>query len=103
MLPVFLAAGHRVVAPDMPGFGKSDKPVHAEQHTFGWHRTVLLELVERLDLERVNLVVQDWGGLLGLTLPMDAPDRYRGLLLMNTVVATAEVPLPEGFMQWRAM
>ena len=103
MVPVFLEAGHRVVAPDMPGFGKSDKPTDIAQHTFSWHRQVLLELVEELDLRAVNLVVQDWGGLLGLTLPMAAPARYRGLLVMNTCLATADEPLPEGFVQWRAM
>jgi tRNA(adenine34) deaminase len=51
---------------------------------------VLLELVERLDLRNVVLVVQDWGGLLGLTLPMAAPQRYRGLLVMNTTLATGD-------------
>ena len=51
----------------------------------------------------VNLVVQDWGGLLGLTLPMAAPARYRGLLVMNTCLATADEPLPEGFLHWRTM
>jgi tRNA(adenine34) deaminase len=103
MIPAFLAAGHRVVAPDMPGFGKSDKPTDAAQHTFSWHRQVLLELIGALELQRVNLVVQDWGGLLGLTLPMASPERYRGLLVMNTCLANAEEPLPQGFLQWRAM
>ena len=103
MIPAFLAAGDRVVAPDMPGFGRSDKPLDDAQHRFGWHRTLLLELVEHLELDRINLVVQDWGGLLGLTLPMAAPQRYRGLLVMNTFLATAREPLPEGFTQWRAM
>ena len=103
MIPIFAAAGHRVVAPDLPGFGRSDKPTDVARHTFDWHRRVLLEFVERLDLQHVNLVVQDWGGLLGLTLPMEAPHRYRGLLLMNTALATAEGPLPEGFVAWRAM
>lgn len=103
MIPPFVQAGHRVVAPDMPGFGRSDKPTQTAQHTFGWHRQVLLEFVETLDLRDVNLVVQDWGGLLGLTLPMAAPARYRGLLVMNTFLATAREPLSEGFVQWRAM
>lgn len=103
MIPVFLAAGHRVVAPDLPGFGKSDKPIEADQHSFSWHRQVLLEFVTAMDLQRINLVVQDWGGLLGLTLPMTAPARHAGLLVMNTCLATAEAPLPEGFKQWRAM
>jgi tRNA(adenine34) deaminase len=103
MVPVFLGADHRVVAPDMPGFGKSDKPADVTQHTFSWHRQVLLEFVEELDLRAVNLVVQDWGGLIGLTLPMAAPARYRGLLVMNTCLATAEEPLPAGFVRWRTM
>ncbi len=103
MIPVFLAAGHRVVAPDMPGFGKSDKPKKVDAHSFSWHRRVLLELVERLDLHNVVLVVQDWGGLLGLTLPMDARQRYDGLLVMNTALATGDMPLGEGFLAWRAM
>ena len=103
MIPVFLAAGHRVVAPDMPGFGKSDKPKKDSAHSFGWHRQVLLEFVEALDLQKINLVVQDWGGILGLTLPMAAPQRYQGLLVMNTTLATAQQPLSTGFLAWRQM
>ncbi|MCB2006070.1 MAG: tRNA adenosine(34) deaminase TadA [Rhodoferax sp.] len=103
MIPVFLAAGDRVIAPDMPGFGRSDKPKKVQSHTFTWHRQVLLELVERLDLQRVVLVVQDWGGLLGLTLPMAAPQRYSGLLVMNTILATGDMPLGPGFLAWREM
>jgi tRNA(adenine34) deaminase len=103
MIPAFLAAGHRVVAPDLIGFGKSDKPKKEGAHRFGWHRQVLLELVERLDLHRVVLTVQDWGGLLGLTLPMEAPPRYAGLLVMNTLLATGEAPLSPGFLAWREM
>lgn len=103
MIPVFLAAGHRVVAPDMIGFGKSDKPIADAAHSFTWHRQVLLELIERLDLQHVVLVVQDWGGLIGLTLPMHAPNRYHGLLVMNTTLATGDVPLSDGFVGWRAM
>ncbi len=103
MIPVFLGAGDRVVAPDMPGFGKSDKPKKDSAHSFGWHRQVLLELVERLDLQRVVLVVQDWGGLLGLTMPMAAPQRYQALLVMNTMLATGDAPLGAGFLAWRGM
>jgi tRNA(adenine34) deaminase len=103
MLPVFLAEGHRVVAPDLPGFGRSDKPKKDSAHSFSWHRAVLLQLVERLDLRDIVLVVQDWGGLLGLTLPMAAPHRYRGLLVMNTMLATGDAPLSAGFLAWREM
>lgn len=103
MIPVFTAAGHRVVAPDLIGFGKSDKPKKDTAHTFTWHRQVLLEFIERLDLRRVVLVVQDWGGLLGLTLPMEDPARYHGLLVMNTALGTGDVPLSPGFLAWRDM
>jgi len=103
MIPVFLAAGQRAVAPDLIGFGKSDKPKKEAAHRFGWHRQVLLEFVERLDLKNIVLVVQDWGGLLGLTLPMAAPERYAGLLVMNTLLATGDAPLSPGFLAWREM
>ena len=103
MIPVFLAAGDRVVAPDLVGFGRSDKPKREAAHSFRWHREVLLELVERLDLHDVVLVVQDWGGLLGLTLPMAAEQRYAGLLVMNTMLGTGDQPLGAGFLAWREM
>lgn len=103
MMPVFLAAGHRVVAPDLIGFGKSDKPKKEAAHSFNWHRQVLLEFVQRLDLDTIVLVVQDWGGLLGLTLPMADPGRYCGLLVMNTLLATGDAPLSPGFLAWREM
>ena len=103
MVPVFLQAGHRVIAPDLIGFGRSDKPKKDAAHTFSWHRQVLLEFVERLDVDDVVLVVQDWGGLLGLTLPLAAPGRYRGLLAMNTALATGDAPLSPGFIAWREM
>jgi tRNA(adenine34) deaminase len=101
MLPRIVAAGHRVIAPDLIGFGRSDKPKHERAHDFEFHRAVLLELVEWLDLRRIVLVVQDWGGLLGLTLPPAAPQRYVGLLAMNTMLATGEEPLSPGFVDWR--
>ncbi|MES2913118.1 MAG: tRNA adenosine(34) deaminase TadA [Pseudomonadota bacterium] len=103
MIPVFLEAGHRVVAPDMPGFGKSDKPKREGFHSFEQHRQTLLEFVERLDLQNIVLVVQDWGGLLGLTMPMAAPQRYAGLLVMNTMLACGDTSLPSGFLAWREM
>ena len=81
MIPVFLAVGHRVVAPDLIGFGKSDKPKKEGAHSFSYHRQVLLELIERLELKRIVLVVQDWGAQLELTLPLVAAQRYAGLLV----------------------
>jgi pimeloyl-ACP methyl ester carboxylesterase len=99
MIPVFSGAGLRVVAPDMIGFGRSDKPVDEAAHRFDFHRGLLQAFVERLDLTNVLLVVQDWGGLFGLTLPLLAPERYTRLLVMNTALPTGQVT--EGFRQWR--
>ena len=102
MIPVFASAGHRVIAPDLIGFGRSDKPVAESTYSFDFHRRMLMDLIERLDLTNVRLVCQDWGGLLGLTLPMAYPQRFSGLLVMNTGLATGDVPLGEGFLAWRA-
>ena len=101
MIPVFTGAGHRVVAPDYFGFGRSDKPVEDEVYQFDFHRASLLALIQQLDLRSVILVCQDWGGLLGLTLPMEMPDRISRLLLMNTALATGHARLSEGFLSWR--
>ena len=101
MIPVFTGAGQRVIAPDLIGFGKSDKPKKDSAHTFTFHRQVLLEFIDRLNLRNIVLVVQDWGGILGLTLPMAAPERFSGLLVMNTMLATGDVPLSPGFVAWR--
>jgi pimeloyl-ACP methyl ester carboxylesterase len=101
MVPGFLAAGHRVIAPDLLGFGRSDKPVDDRAYTYTFHRDMLLRLFERLGLERVTLVVQDWGGLLGLTLPMEFPARIDRLIVMNTGLGIGRSPGP-GFDAWKA-
>ncbi len=102
MIPVFTAAGHRAVAPDFMGFGRSDKPADEGVYTFTFHREMLRRFIERLDLRNITLVCQDWGGLLGMTLPMDVPGRFTRLLAMNTALATGDIPLGEGFLAWRA-
>jgi pimeloyl-ACP methyl ester carboxylesterase len=99
MIPVFTAAGLRVVAPDLPGFGRSDKPASEGGHSFEFHRETLISFIERMDLRNVMLVCQDWGGIFGLTLPMAMPERFTRLLVMNTTLATGS--LTEGFRQWR--
>ncbi|HBR62040.1 MAG TPA: haloalkane dehalogenase [Rhodobacteraceae bacterium] len=101
MIPVFTASGARVVAPDLLGFGRSDKPVDAATYGFEFHRQMLLDLIDRLDLKNITLVMQDWGGLLGLTLPMARPSRITRLLVMNTTLATGTSP-SRGFESWRA-
>jgi haloalkane dehalogenase len=104
MLPVFTGAGLRVVAPDFFGFGRSDKPLHDAWYGFERHRASVLALIEALELENILLVCQDWGGLIGLTLPLafegPGPQRFTRLLVMNTGLGTGTVT--EGFKQWRA-
>lgn len=99
MIPPFVAAGLRVVAPDFFGFGRSDKPEDDGWYSFIRHRATIVLLMQRLALRNVMLVVQDWGGLIGLTLPMDDSDRYTRLLVMNTGLGTGTVT--EGFKRWR--
>ncbi len=101
MIPVFTGAGHRVIAPDFIGFGKSDKPVEDEVYTFDFHRNMLLAFIQHLNLQNIRLVCQDWGGLLGLTVPMSMPDRFSSLLVMNTTLGTGDIPLGKGFLAWR--
>jgi len=101
MIPVFSAAGHRSVAPDFFGFGRSDKPVNDDVYQFDFHRGALMAFIEHLDLANITLVCQDWGGLLGLTLPMDMSGRISRLLVMNTTLGTGDVQLSKGFIAWR--
>jgi len=102
MIPGLVAAGYRVVAPDMFGFGRSDKPVEDAVYTFDFHRQSLIALIRALDLGHITLVCQDWGGLLGLTIPLEMADRFEALLVMNTALATGDRPLTKGFIDWRA-
>ncbi len=100
MIPVFLDAGLRVVAPDFFGFGRSDKPVHDADYTFDFHRNSILALLKALDLRDITLVVQDWGGLLGLTIPVAFPQLVSRLLIMNTGLGVGTPP-GQGFLAWR--
>ncbi len=102
MVPVFGSAGQRVVAPDFFGFGRSDKPIDEAFYTFSRHRAMLVEFVRALELRNVTLVVQDWGGLLGLTLPMDMLGVFSRLIVMNTALGTGDSPLGKGFLACRA-
>lgn len=101
MIPVFTAAGVRVIAPDWLGFGRSDKPVDDGAYSWDFHRDYMLALIERLDLRNVTLVCQDWGGVLGLTLPMEMPERFKRLLIMNTGLMAGPVNSP-AFEEWKA-
>ena len=101
MIPVFTDAGHRVICPDFFGFGRSDKPVEDQRYTYDFHRNSLMRFFERMELSRACLVVQDWGGILGLTLPMEYPEQIDRLILMNTALPIGRSP-GAGFDQWKA-
>jgi pimeloyl-ACP methyl ester carboxylesterase len=95
-----LAPTARVVAPDWFGFGRSDKPEEDAVYRFSFHRGTALRLIEKLDLRNITLVCQDWGGLLGLTLPMELPERFARVLVMNTAIAIGQ-PVSAGFAAWK--
>lgn len=101
MIPVFAAAGGRVVAPDLIGFGKSDKPADPATYTYGFHRGMIMAFIEALDLTNVTLVCQDWGGILGLGIVPDMAERFIRMIVMNTGIPVGE-PLGEGFANWKA-
>ncbi|MGB3627707.1 MAG: haloalkane dehalogenase [Henriciella sp.] len=100
MIPVFLESGARVIAPDWLGFGRSDKPKDEAAYTYNFHREMMINLIIRLDLKNITLVCQDWGGLLGLPIVPDMPERFSRLIVMNTAIATGTSP-GEGFDNWK--
>jgi haloalkane dehalogenase len=104
MLPVLTAAGLRVVAPDLVGFGRSDKPAQVADHTYARHLDWLRALAfDVLDLRAVTLVGQDWGGMLGLRLAADHPDRFARLVAANTGLITGDHPMPPVWQEFRAV
>jgi len=101
MIPIFLERGYRIIALDFFGFGRSDKPVKDEIYTFDFHRNSLMEFIKFLELDNITLLCQDWGGIFGLTLPMEFPNRFKRLILMNTILATGDFEISQGFKAFR--
>lgn len=102
MIPVLTKAGHRVVCPDLVGFGRSDKPTRLEDHTYVRHVEWVRSLVfDELDLRRVTLVGQDWGGLIGLRLAAEHPERFSRIVVANTGLPTGDIPMPDIWWQFR--
>lgn len=95
-----LAEVGRVIVPDLIGFGRSDKPVNDNAYSYRSHARWLRRFIEKLDLQQIILVCQDWGGLLGLRVLSEAPDRFSRLVAMNTGLPDGR-SIGEGFMQWR--
>jgi haloalkane dehalogenase len=101
MIPIITAAGHRAVAPDLAGFGRSDKPARREDYSYQFHIDVMTGFVEALDLRQITLFGQDWGGLIGLRIAAEHPDRFDRIVAGNTGLPTGDQPMTEGFMKWR--
>ncbi len=102
VIPVLTGAGLRVVAPDLVGFGRSDKPVNRADYTYARHVAWMREaLLDRLGLRDVTLVGQDWGGLIGLRLVAEHPDRFARVVVANTGLPTGDQPMSEAFLAWQ--
>ena len=103
MIPTLVAAGHRVVAPDLVGFGRSDKPSEQADYTYARHvRWMTDALFEQLDLAGITLVAQDWGGLIGLRLVGEQPDRFARVVVANTGLPVGGRAPTEAFLAWQA-
>lgn len=100
MIPILAAVG-RVIAPDLIGFGKSDKYTEAREYSFQMHRDALVAFIEALDLQEITVVVQDWGGLLGLRIAAEIPHRFARLVILNTFLPTGESRPSPAFTLWR--
>ena len=102
MIPVCSAAGHRVIAPDLIGFGKSDKPSRISDYSYQVHMDWLGAFIERLDLKRITLVCQDWGSLLGLRYAAENPERFRAIVVGNGMLPTGDQTMPRAFQLWKS-
>jgi haloalkane dehalogenase len=101
MIPIFVQAGLRAVAPDLVGFGKSDKPTERSDYTYARHVGWVWSIVESLGLQDINLVCQDWGSLIGLRLVGEHPDRFARVTVANGFLPTGDQPMPEAFFRWQ--
>ncbi|HET9689923.1 MAG TPA: haloalkane dehalogenase [Acidimicrobiales bacterium] len=102
VVDVLVAAGHRCVVPDLVGLGRSDKPADPADYTYGRHVAWMRQLLfDHLDLRRATFFGQDWGGLIGLRLVADDPDRYARVCVANTGLPTGDRPLTEAFLAWQ--
>lgn len=101
MIGPLVDAGHRVIAPDLVGFGRSDKPADRNDYTYQRHVDWMQSLLDQLDLKHITLVCQDWGGLIGLRLVAENPDRFARVVAANTMLPTGDRDPGEGFRNWQ--
>ncbi len=101
MIPILVAAGYRALAPDLFGFGKSDKPAAREDYSYQFHVDAIASFVEQVDLREATLFGQDWGGLIGLRVAAEHEDRFARIIAANTFLPTGDIPAGEAFQRWR--
>lgn len=101
MIPALTAAGHRCIAPDLVGFGRSDKPAERSAYTFQAHVDWMRGLIEALGLRDITLFGQDWGGLIGLRLAAENEDRFARIVAANTFLPTGDIPPSPAFLAWQ--
>ena len=101
MIPVCAAAGHRVIAPDLIGFGKSDKPTKIDDYTYQTHMDWMLAFIEKMDLKNITLVCQDWGSMIGLRLAAENSSRFKAIVVGNGMLPTGDQKMPGAFSIWK--
>jgi len=101
MVPIIVGAGYRAIAPDLIGFGRSDKPADRADYTYQRHVDWVTSFVTQLDLRSVTLVGQDWGGLIGLRVAAENPDRFARIVAANTFLPTGDTNPGEAFLRWQ--
>ena len=101
MIPPIVAAGLRAVAPDLIGFGKSDKPVERSAYTYAAHVAWMWSAVEQLGLRDITLVCQDWGSLIGLRVVAEHPEHFARIVVGNGGLPTGDQRMPDAFLAWR--
>jgi len=101
MIPPLVAAGYRCVAPDLIGFGKSSKPTEQSDYTYANHISWMQSWIDQINIANVTLFCQDWGGLIGLRLVDNAPDRFARIVVSNTMLPTGDHTPPEAFIKWQ--
>jgi haloalkane dehalogenase len=102
MIPIITAAGFRAVAPDLIGFGRSDKPAARDDYTYQRHVDWMRAWLEAVDLQGITLFCQDWGGLIGLRLAAEMGDRFDRIVAANTFLPTGDRPIGEAFSKWQS-
>ncbi|MGB0494927.1 MAG: haloalkane dehalogenase [Kangiellaceae bacterium] len=101
MIPICAAAGNRVIAPDLIGFGKSDKPTKQSDYSYQSHMDWMTQFITQLDLKNITLVCQDWGSLLGLRLAAENPERFKAIVVGNGALPTGDIPANKAFKLWK--